>query len=110
MSQIWKIPAHGDIVWCLSPEIPDIKPGPKPRPAFVLSLERRDDGDQVSVVYGTSRHLMRLKTGEVQSWSISRILSPVLAHGGNHSSRSIVTNGLELSTRRLSGSPQRLPI
>ena len=65
MSQIWKIPAPGDIVWCLSPEIPDIKPGPKPRPAFVLSLERRDDGDQVSVVYDTSRHLMRLKTGEL---------------------------------------------
>jgi hypothetical protein len=33
--------------------------------SFFLSLERRDDGDQVSVVYGTSRHLMRLKTGEV---------------------------------------------
>jgi hypothetical protein len=67
MSQIWKIPAPGDIVWCLFPEIPDIKLGPKLRPAIVLSVERRDDGDQVSVVYGTSRHLMRLKTGEVQS-------------------------------------------
>ena len=60
-----KIPAPGDIVWCLFPEIPDIKPGPKPRPAIVLSVTRRDDGDQVSVVYGTSRHLKRLKTGEV---------------------------------------------
>jgi len=65
MSQIWKIPAPGDIVWYLFPEIPDIKPGPKPRPAIVLSVERREVGDQVSVIYGISRHLMRLKTGEV---------------------------------------------
>lgn len=47
------------------PEVPNIEPGPKPRPAIVLSVERLDDGDQVSVVYGTSQHLMRLKTGEV---------------------------------------------
>ena len=65
MSHAWNLPAPGDIVWCLFPEVPNIEPGPKPRPAIVLSVERFDDGDQVSVVYGTSQHLMRLKTGEV---------------------------------------------
>lgn len=65
MSVAWSLPAPGDIVWCLFPEVPNIEPGPKPRPAIVLSVERRGDGDQVSVVYGTSQHLMRLKTGEV---------------------------------------------
>jgi len=65
MSHVWSLPAPGDIVWCLFPEVPNIEPGPKPRPAIVLSVERLDDGDKVSVVYGTSQHLMRLKTGEV---------------------------------------------
>lgn len=65
MSVAWSLPEPGDIVWCLFPEVPNIEPGPKPRPAIVLSVERRGDGDQVSVVYGTSQHLMRLKTGEV---------------------------------------------
>jgi hypothetical protein len=65
MSPAWNLPAPGDIVWCLFPEVPNIELGPKPRPAIVLSVERLDDGNQVSVVYGTSQHLMRLKTGEV---------------------------------------------
>jgi len=65
MKQNWKLPAPGDIVWCLFPEIPDIEPGPKPRPALVLSVEHRDNGDLVSVVYGTSKNVTRLKTGEV---------------------------------------------
>ena len=65
MSHAWNLPSPGDIVWCLFPEVPNIEPGPKPRPAIVLSVERFDDGDQVSVVYGTSQHLIRLKTGEV---------------------------------------------
>ena len=65
MSQNWMLPAPGDIVWCLFPEVPNSEPGPKPRPAIVLSIECREDGDQVSVVYGTSRNLTRLKVGEV---------------------------------------------
>lgn len=65
MSLNWKLPAPGDIVWCLFPEVPDIEPGPKPRPALVMRVEHRDDGDLVSVVYGTSQNLTRLKTGEV---------------------------------------------
>ena len=65
MTQNWMLPAPGDIVWCLFPEIPDIAPGPKPRPALVMRIERREDGDVVSVVYGTSQNVTRLKTGEV---------------------------------------------
>lgn len=65
MSNAWPLPAPGDIVWCMFPELPNIDPGPKPRPAIVFGVESRDDGDQVSVVYGTSQNLGRLKTGEV---------------------------------------------
>ncbi len=65
MSRGWALPAAGDIVWCLFPELPDSKPGPKPRPALVLSVERREDGDVVRVAYGTSQKLNRLRTGEV---------------------------------------------
>ena len=42
-----------------------MEPGPKPRPALVVSVEKREDGDLVRVVYGTSQNLTRLKTGEV---------------------------------------------
>lgn len=65
MSRRWAPPAAGDIVWCLFPELPDSNPGPKPRPALVLSVERREDGDVVQVAYGTSQKLNRLRTGEV---------------------------------------------
>jgi hypothetical protein len=63
MSRTWKLPAPGDIVWCLFPEIPDIEPGPKPRPALVMSVERREDGDLVSVVYGTSQEPDPIENG-----------------------------------------------
>jgi PemK-like, MazF-like toxin of type II toxin-antitoxin system len=65
MSRGWSPPAPGDIVWCLFPELPDSDPGPKPRPALVLSVESREDGDVVRVVYGTSQKLNRLRAGEV---------------------------------------------
>jgi hypothetical protein len=59
------LPAPGDIVWCLFPHIPNLEPGPKPRPALVMSVERREDGEMVTVVYGTSQNVNRLKLGEV---------------------------------------------
>ena len=65
MSHAWELPAPGDIVWCLFPEVPNMAPGPKPRPGIVLSVEQREDGAQVSVVYGTSQYLTRLKRGEL---------------------------------------------
>lgn len=61
----WPSPAPGDIVWCLFPEIPDIEPGPKPRPALVMGVEERADGVLVRVAYGTSQRVNRLNTGEV---------------------------------------------
>jgi hypothetical protein len=65
MSRHWTSPAPGDIVWCLFPEVPDIDPGPKPRPALVVSVETREDGNVVRVAYGTSQNVSILKTGEV---------------------------------------------
>lgn len=65
MSRNWKLPAAGDIVWCMFPEVPDVDPGPKPRPAIVVSVESREDGGLVRVAYGTSQNVTRLKTGEV---------------------------------------------
>jgi F0F1-type ATP synthase epsilon subunit len=62
--QRWSLPAPGDIVWCLFPELPNVEPGPKPRPALVVAVESREGGDVVSVVYGTSQNVTRLKTGE----------------------------------------------
>lgn len=65
MTSPWPSPAPGDVVWCLFPEIPNLEPGPKPRPALVLGVQERDDGVLVSVVYGTSQRVTRLNTGEV---------------------------------------------
>lgn len=65
MSRGWSAPAPGDIVWCLFPELPGSSPVPKPRPALILSVEHREDGDIVRVAYGTSQKLNRLRTGEV---------------------------------------------
>ena len=60
----WALPAPGDIVWCVFPELPDVALGPKPRPALVVSVETRDDGDILRVAYGTSKNATRLKAGE----------------------------------------------
>lgn len=69
----WKLPSPGDIVWCLFPEIPELEPGPKPRPALVLRVDRREDGDVVSVAYGTSKNLSRMRSGEV---AITKLKNP----------------------------------
>ena len=60
----WALPGAGDIVWCVFPELPDLTPGRKPRPALVVTVENRADGDIVTLAYGTSKHLDRLKAGE----------------------------------------------
>ena len=60
----WPSPAAGDIVWCRFPHLPGQAPGPKPRPARVLKLIERDDGIEVTVVYGTSQRVDRLSRGE----------------------------------------------
>ncbi len=64
MVAAWSLPAPGDVVWCRFPELPKRNPGPKPRPALVLVVTERKDGASVTVVYGTSRQLNKLSTGE----------------------------------------------
>lgn len=64
MSRRWKPCVPGDIVWCHFPELPDSSPGPKPRPALVTAVVNREDGVVVRVVYGTSRRVDRLRSGE----------------------------------------------
>ena len=73
MKHNWTLPSPGDIVWCLFPQIPEMEPGPKPRPVLVVQVEEREDGAIVSVVYGTSQNVKRLKTGEMV---ITRAMHP----------------------------------
>ena len=61
---MWESPEPGDIVWCRFPERPRDVPGPKPRPALVISVTERADGIVVTVAYGTSQQLDRLAAGE----------------------------------------------
>jgi hypothetical protein len=65
MTQGWSLPAPGDLVWCLFPQLPELEPGPKPRPAIVVGIESKEDGDIVKVAYGTSQNVTKLKAGEV---------------------------------------------
>ena len=73
MKHNWTLPSPGDIVWCLFPQIPELEPGPKPRPALVIQVDEREDGAIVSVVYGSSQNVKRLKTGEMV---ITRAMHP----------------------------------
>jgi len=61
----WGVPSIGDFVWCLFPELPNSDPGPKPRPALLIGVEEREDGIVVRFIYGTSKNVTKLKTGEV---------------------------------------------
>ena len=61
---MWNPPEPGDIVWCRFPRRPRDVPGPKPRPALVLTVTEADDGITVRVAYGTSKKLDRLVAGE----------------------------------------------
>lgn len=57
----WTPPAPGDIVWCRFPNLPQRSTGPKPRPALVCDVTEREDGVAVTVAYGTSQSLNRLR-------------------------------------------------
>ena len=61
---MWESPEPGDIVWCRFPQRPRDVPGPKPRPALVVSVTEREDGIVVTVAYGTSQKTDRLAAGE----------------------------------------------
>ena len=60
----WNTPEPGDIVWCRFPQRPRDVPGPKPRPALVLTVTEYEDGVVVRVAYGTSQKLDRVTSGE----------------------------------------------
>jgi hypothetical protein len=61
----WPEPQAGVIVWCRFPDTPELRPGPKPRPALVLTVFD-DEAPQFRVLatYGTSRKVERLYAGE----------------------------------------------
>lgn len=61
---MWESPDPGDIVWCRFPQRPRDVPGPKPRPALVVSVTEHEDGVTVTVAYGTSQKVDRLAAGE----------------------------------------------
>lgn len=61
---MWEPPDPGDIVWCRFPQRPRDKPGPKPRPALVISVTEHSDGVAVEVACGTSQRTDRLLSGE----------------------------------------------
>ena len=65
MTAPWSPPLDGDFVWCMFPELPDLQPGPKPRPALVIETIERVDGWQAVVVPGTSQHTTALHRAEV---------------------------------------------
>jgi mRNA-degrading endonuclease toxin of MazEF toxin-antitoxin module len=64
MASPWKPPVVGDILWCHFLDLPEVDPGFKPRPALVVQVAVGDAGAVVAVVYGTSRRLDRLLSGE----------------------------------------------
>jgi len=61
---LWTPPAPGDIVWCRFPNLPRRSPGPKPRPALVVTVTEREDGIAVVVAHGTSQRVSHLFAGE----------------------------------------------
>ena len=61
---MWPAPEPGDIVWCRFPQRPRDIPGPKPRPALVISVTEYADGLTATVAYGTSKKLDRMVSGE----------------------------------------------
>ena len=63
MGSAYPSPQVGDIVWCRFPEDASIHPGPKPRPANVLSVMDESKPVRVRVVYGTSQKITPLGKG-----------------------------------------------
>jgi len=74
MAWTGQAPAVGDLVWCWFPHLPDKAPGPKPRPALVITVEVREDGVVATVVYGTAQGVGRLRAGE---FAITKLANPV---------------------------------
>jgi hypothetical protein len=65
VTSVYPSPEVGDIVWCRFPEHEAIKPGPKPRPALVLSVMDNADPVRVRLVYGTSQKITPVGKGQM---------------------------------------------
>ena len=67
MTRWWREPRAGALVWCLFPQDKQLEPGPKPRPALIITVKAVLNADQqyaVRVVYGTSKKVDALRSGE----------------------------------------------
>ena len=73
------LPAPGDIVYSLFPELKGV-PAAKPRPALVVAIIEFDDGTPgVRVAYGTSKKANQLHSGE---FAITLADGPAYTHAG----------------------------
>lgn len=64
MSHSWQTPDPGDFLWCHFPHLPNLEPGPKPRPVLVFAVDVHRTGVKIQVVPGTTQGLDRLYPGE----------------------------------------------
>lgn len=61
----WPQPMSGDVLWCHFPHLPELEPGPKPRPDLVMEVrELSAQKYRVLIAYGTSQKTKQLRTGE----------------------------------------------
>jgi hypothetical protein len=61
----WPQPMAGDVLWCHFPHLPQLEPGPKPRPGLVLEVrELSPKKYRVLIAYGTSQKTRQLRSGE----------------------------------------------
>lgn len=61
----WPQPMAGDVLWCHFPHLPQLDPGPKPRPGLVTQVrELSAHKYRVLIAYGTSQKTRHLRGGE----------------------------------------------
>ena len=60
----WPKPEAGDIAWCHFPYLPELDPGPKPRPVLVVKVLALSFRYRVLAAYGTSQKTNSLRRGE----------------------------------------------
>jgi hypothetical protein len=61
----WPQPMAGDVLWCHFPHLPQLDPGPKPRPGLVMQVrELSPQKYRVLIAYGTSQKTRQLRSGE----------------------------------------------
>jgi hypothetical protein len=64
----WPEPAAGIFLWCRFPELAQLKPGRKPRPALAITVfDDQAPLFRVLIAYGTSQKTGRLFAGEFRT-------------------------------------------